>query len=82
MEKVLEPLLVMGGGPKEVYKNKVSLGPLWSRLRISLKIFERIEIIIKEKIQKFKGKQEEDLGNHVMTFHLWCSSNNIIENII
>ena len=33
-------------------------------------------------IPKFEGKQAEDLGNHVMTFHLWCSSNNIIDDTI
>ena len=25
-------------------------------------------------ILKFNGKQGDDLKNHVMTFHLWCSS--------
>lgn len=33
-------------------------------------------------IPKFEGKQDEDPGNHVMTFHLWCSSNSVIENNI
>ena len=33
-------------------------------------------------IPKFEGKQVEDLGNHIMTFHLWCSSNNIIDDTI
>jgi hypothetical protein len=28
-------------------------------------------------ILKFEGKPGEDLGNHVMTFHLWCSSNSL-----
>jgi len=26
-------------------------------------------------ISKFEGKSGEDPSNHVMTFHLWCSSN-------
>jgi hypothetical protein len=30
-------------------------------------------------IPKFEGKQGDDPANHVMTFHLWCSSNNIME---
>ena len=33
-------------------------------------------------IQNFEGKQVEDLGNHIMTFHLWCSSNSIIDDTI
>ena len=33
-------------------------------------------------IPKFEGKQAEDLGNHIMTFHLWCSLNSIIDDII
>jgi hypothetical protein len=31
-------------------------------------------------IPKFEGKTGEDLSNHVMTFHLWCSSNNIMDD--
>jgi hypothetical protein len=33
-------------------------------------------------IPKFKGKSGEDLSNHVMTFHLWFSSNNIMDESI
>jgi hypothetical protein len=33
-------------------------------------------------IPKFEGKLGEDLSNHVMTFHLWCSSNNIMDDSI
>jgi hypothetical protein len=29
-------------------------------------------------IPKFEGKEGEDPSNHVMTFHLWFSSNNIM----
>lgn len=30
-------------------------------------------------IPKFKGKSGEDLRDHVTTFHLWCSSNSLID---
>jgi hypothetical protein len=30
-------------------------------------------------IPKFEGKAGDDPANHVMTFHLWCLSNNIME---
>jgi hypothetical protein len=33
-------------------------------------------------IPKFEGKPGEDLTNHFMTFHLWCSSNNIMDDSI
>jgi hypothetical protein len=33
-------------------------------------------------IPKFDGKSEEDPNNHVMTFHLWCSSNSLMDNSI
>jgi hypothetical protein len=33
-------------------------------------------------IPKFEGKPGDDLANHVMTFHLWCSSNNIMDDSI
>ena len=33
-------------------------------------------------IPKFEGKAEECLQNHIMTFHLWCSSNSIVEDSI
>jgi hypothetical protein len=33
-------------------------------------------------IPKFEGKPGEDLANHVMNFHLWCSSNNIMDDSI
>jgi hypothetical protein len=33
-------------------------------------------------IPKFEGKAVEDPTNHVMTFHLWFSSNNIMDNSI
>jgi hypothetical protein len=33
-------------------------------------------------IQKFEGKLGEDPANHVMNFHLWFSSNNIMDESI
>jgi hypothetical protein len=33
-------------------------------------------------IPKFEGKSGEDPANHVMTFHLWFSSNNIMDESI
>ena len=33
-------------------------------------------------IPKFQGKLGEDLSNHVMTYHLWCASNSIIDGSI
>ena len=33
-------------------------------------------------IPKFEGKAEECPQNNIMTFHLWCSSNNIVDDSI
>ena len=33
-------------------------------------------------ILKFEGKTGEDLADHVTTFHLWCSSNSLIDDSI
>jgi hypothetical protein len=33
-------------------------------------------------IPKFDGKLGEDPNNHVMNFHLWCSSNSLMEDSI
>ena len=33
-------------------------------------------------IPKFEGKAGEFPQNHIMTFHLWCSSNNIVDDSI
>jgi hypothetical protein len=33
-------------------------------------------------IPKFEGKPGEDPGDHVMTFHLWCSSNSLKDDSI
>jgi hypothetical protein len=33
-------------------------------------------------IPKFEGKAGDYPANHVMTFHLWCSSNNIMEDSV
>jgi hypothetical protein len=33
-------------------------------------------------IPKFDGRSGEDPNNHVMTFHLWCSSNSFMDESI
>jgi hypothetical protein len=33
-------------------------------------------------IPKFEGKPNEDLGDHVTTFHLWCSSNSLRDDSV
>jgi hypothetical protein len=33
-------------------------------------------------IPKFEGKAGDDPTNHFMNFHLWCSSNNIVDDSI
>jgi hypothetical protein len=33
-------------------------------------------------IPKFDGKSGEDPNNHVMTFHLWCSSNSLMDDYV
>jgi hypothetical protein len=33
-------------------------------------------------IPKFEGKNGEDPGDHVTTFHLWCSSNSLNDDSI
>jgi hypothetical protein len=33
-------------------------------------------------IPKFKGKPNEDPGDHVTTFHLWCSSNSLRDDSV
>ena len=33
-------------------------------------------------IPKFEGKAGECPQNHIMTFHLWCSSNSIVDDLI
>src|SRR5882762_1890861 len=33
-------------------------------------------------IPKFEGKAGECPQNHIMTFHLWCSSNSIVDDSI
>ena len=33
-------------------------------------------------IPKFDGKPGEDPNTHVMTYHLWCSSNSLIDDSI
>ena len=49
MAKDLEPLPVMGGGPKDAKIDEDSLGPFWCQIGLVLEKFERIESMIKEK---------------------------------
>jgi len=37
---------------------------------------------LRSNIPKFDGKLGEDPNNHVMTFHLWCSSNSLMDDSI
>ena len=45
----------------------VSQNPTWSDVPNKLP----------SNIPKFEGKASEDHGEHVTTFHLWCSSNSL-----
>jgi hypothetical protein len=33
-------------------------------------------------IPNFEGRDGEDPSNHIMSFHLWCSYNSIIDDMI
>jgi hypothetical protein len=33
-------------------------------------------------IPKFEGKEGDDLANHIMTFHLWFSSKDIMDDFV
>ena len=33
-------------------------------------------------ISEFEGKSGEDPSNHVMTYHLWCAYNSLIDDFI
>ena len=39
-------------------------------------------LLFQSNIPKFNGKQGEYPKNHVMTFHLWCSSNSLMDDSI
>ena len=41
-----------------------------------------IPIKMPSDMPKFDGKPGEDPKNHVMTFHLWCSSNSLMDGSI
>ena len=41
-----------------------------------------IPVKLPSDISKFNGKQGDDPKNHVMTFHLWCSSNSLMDDSI
>ena len=48
-------------------KDPVSHDPAWTAVPTKLP----------SDIPKFEGKDGEDPGEHVTTFHLWCSSNSL-----
>ena len=41
-----------------------------------------ILVKLQSNIPNFDGKQGDDPKNHVMTFHLWCSSNSLMDDSI
>ena len=41
-----------------------------------------IPVKISSDIPKFDGNQGEDPKNHVMTFHIWCSSNSLMDDSV
>ena len=41
-----------------------------------------IPVKLPSNIAKFNGKPIDDPKNHVMTFHLWCSSNSLMDSSI
>ena len=41
-----------------------------------------IPVKLRSNIPKFYGKQGDDPENHVMNFHLWCSSNSLMDESI
>ena len=40
-----------------------------------------ISVKLPSNIPKFDGKPSEDPKNHAMTFHLWCSSNSLMDGV-
>jgi hypothetical protein len=45
-------------------------------------VWPAIQAKLPSDIPKFDRKFEEDPNNHVMTFHLWCSSNSLMDDSI
>jgi hypothetical protein len=41
-----------------------------------------IPVKLPSDIPKFNGRPREDPNNHVMTFHIWCSSNSLMDDSI
>ena len=41
-----------------------------------------ISVMLPSDIPKFDGKQGEGPRNHVMNFHLWCSSNSLMDDSV
>ena len=56
----------------KLMNDHVSHDPTWSLVPTKLP----------SDIPKFEGKNGEDHGDHVTTFHLWCSSNSLNDDSI
>jgi hypothetical protein len=56
----------------KLMNNPVSHDPTWPPVPTNLPLY----------ILKFEGKNGEDHGDHVTTFHLWCSSNSLNDDSI
>ena len=56
----------------KLINDPIQHNPLWPPISVKLPL----------DIPKFYGKQGEDLWNHVMNFHLWCSSNSLMDDSI
>jgi hypothetical protein len=56
----------------KLINNPVSHDPTWPPVPTKLP----------SDIPKFEGKNGEDLGDHVITFNLWCSSNSLNDDSI
>lgn len=41
-----------------------------------------VAVVVAFDLELFDGKPGEDPNNHVMTYHLWCSSNSLIDDSI
>ncbi len=56
---------------------KLTNDPIYHNLR-----WPPIPHKIPREIPKFKGKQGEDLGTHITTYHLWCVSNSMVDDSV
>ena len=56
----------------KLINDPIQHNPLWPAIPVKLRSY----------IPNFDGKQGEDPKNHVMTFHLWCSSNSLMDDSV